>query len=272
MQASSGHPRPAEVSPCGSRHIRMWISPSRSTENSGGPVATRTPDLYRVKVEVETQFPFGFMTLCPSVRSNRGPNSPRSSVVGVVFMDLGSIPLQSVDSRLVLRRQRTGRAARRGNALSFYVDTTTGNWWTCNGGTWVQSGGGGTVTKVSCNSSFGVNWLTCSFGNSTTVTPVWTLTATTGQTSHQVLGTCGSATSFAPCSLVAGGLPSIPLSTGVTGALHSPKTPPTSFGGRGPRPRRARRARWWRAISRLSRCPRVFPVLCPPQTSPHRAE
>src|ERR1039457_7711772 len=119
-----------------------------------------------------------------------------------------------------------------GNALSFYVDTTTGNWWTCNGGTWVQSGGGGTVTNVSCNSSFGVNWLTCSFGNSTTVTPVLNLTATTGQTSHQVLGTCGSATSFAPCSLVAGDLPSIPLSTGVNGTLPAANLPAPA--GRGP--------------------------------------
>src|ERR1017187_3138000 len=118
-----------------------------------------------------------------------------------------------------------------GNALSFYVDTTTGNWWTCNGGTWVQSGGGGTVTKVSCNSSFGVNWLTCSFGNSTTVTPVLNLTATTGQTSHQVLGTCGSATSFAPCSLVAGDLPSIPLSTGVNGTLPAATLPAPAGGG-----------------------------------------
>ena len=39
-------------------------------ENCGGPVATRTPDLYRVKLEVETQSLFGFMRLRASVRSN----------------------------------------------------------------------------------------------------------------------------------------------------------------------------------------------------------
>ena len=36
-----------------------------------------------------------------------------------------------------------------------------------------------------------------------------TLAAATGQTSHQVIGTCGSATSFAPCSLTLGDLPAI---------------------------------------------------------------
>jgi hypothetical protein len=65
--------------------------------------------------------------------------------------------------------------------------------------------GGGTVTSVTCG-SFGASWLTCNFG-STTTTPSLVLSATVGQTSHQVIGTCGSATSFAPCPLVVGDLP-----------------------------------------------------------------
>jgi hypothetical protein len=40
----------------------------------------------------------------------------------------------------------------------------------------------------------GVNWLTCTISGSTL-----TLGAAAGQTSHQVIGTCGSATSFGPC-------------------------------------------------------------------------
>jgi hypothetical protein len=45
------------------------------------------------------------------------------------------------------------------------------------------------------------------------------------QTSHQVIGTCGSGTSFAPCSLLPGDLPSIPLATGVTGTLPATSLP-----------------------------------------------
>jgi hypothetical protein len=174
-----------------------------------------------------------------------------------------------------------------GGPLSFAVDSTTGNWWTCDNHVYVQpaSGGGpptgaaggdlsgtypnptvagleavpfctgftptngqaaeyttasspnpcwtaatltsGTVTSVatgtgltggpitstgtlsvtsavptSCSAT-GANWLTC-----TITTNVLNLTATTGQTSHQVIGTCGSATTFGPCALVTGDLPS----------------------------------------------------------------
>jgi hypothetical protein len=72
----------------------------------------------------------------------------------------------------------------------------------------------------------GANWLTCTISGSTL-----TLGAATGQTSHQVIGTCGSATSFAPCSLVAGDLPSIPLATGVTGTLPAANLPAPAGGG-----------------------------------------
>ena len=69
---------------------------------------------------------------------------------------------------------------------------------------------------TSCSNP-GANWLTCSISGTT-------LTAG-GQPPHQVLGTCGSATAFAPCSLVAGDLPAIPLSTGVTGTLQAAQEP-----------------------------------------------
>lgn len=45
----------------------------------------------------------------------------------------------------------------------------------------------------SCSAT-GANWLTCTISGSTL-----TLGAAAGQTSHQVIGTCGSATAFGPC-------------------------------------------------------------------------
>ncbi len=78
---------------------------------------------------------------------------------------------------------------------------------------------------TSCSAT-GASWLTCTISGSTL-----TLGAASGQTSHRVIGTCGSATSFAPCSLVAGDLPSIPLSTGVTGTLSAANLPGPAGGG-----------------------------------------
>ena len=68
-----------------------------------------------------------------------------------------------------------------------------------------QSAGGsaGTVTSVGQTVP---SWLTVS-GSPVTTNGTLAITPATGQTSHQVIGTCGSATSFAPCSLVAGDFP-----------------------------------------------------------------
>ena len=77
----------------------------------------------------------------------------------------------------------------------------------------------------SCSAT-GANWLTCTISGSTL-----TLGAATGQASHQVIGTCGSAASFGPCSLVAGDLPAIPQFTGVTGTLPAANLPAPAGGG-----------------------------------------
>jgi len=50
--------------------------------------------------------------------------------------------------------------------------------------------------------TWGANWLTCSFSAGKLA-----VSATPGQSSHQVIGTCGTATSFGPCSLTASDLP-----------------------------------------------------------------
>lgn len=70
------------------------------------------------------------------------------------------------------------------------------------------------------------SWLTAT-GSPIIDTGTVTLTPTTAQTSHRVIGTCGTATTFAPCALVAGDIPAISLTTGVTGIL------PQANGGTG---------------------------------------
>lgn len=93
-------------------------------------------------------------------------------------------------------------------------------------------GGSGTVTSFSVTSV--PSWLTASVATATT-TPALTLSATGGQTSGRVIGTCGSGTSFAPCALVAGDLPNIPISGGGTG--QTTKQP--AFNALAPTPTRA---------------------------------
>ena len=69
---------------------------------------------------------------------------------------------------------------------------------------------------TSCSAT-GANWLTCSISGS-----ALTLGAASGQTSHQVIGTCGNASSFAPCTLGTADLPSSLLLNG--GALGTPSS------------------------------------------------
>ncbi len=68
-----------------------------------------------------------------------------------------------------------------------------------------HAAGTGTVTTFSGS---GPSWLTWTVSNPTT-TPAASLAPTTGQSSHQVIGTCGSATAFSPCALVAADLPTL---------------------------------------------------------------
>jgi hypothetical protein len=72
----------------------------------------------------------------------------------------------------------------------------------------------GTVTSVGCGTV--ISWMQCSFGSPTT-TPSLSLSATTGQTSHQVIGTCGSAAAFGPCALTDADLPA----NGTTRAINA---------------------------------------------------
>ena len=73
------------------------------------------------------------------------------------------------------------------------------------------TGGSGTVTSVALAMP---SWLTVS-GSPVTTSGTLTAAAATGQTPHQVIGTCGTATSFTPCALVAADLPAITTGSAV---------------------------------------------------------
>lgn len=83
-------------------------------------------------------------------------------------------------------------------------------WGSCGGG-----GGGGSVTSVGLTLP---SWLTVA-GTPITTSGTFTVTPTTAQTSHQVIGTCGAATTFAPCALIPGDLPT---ATGSTQGIVQP--------------------------------------------------
>ncbi len=112
-------------------------------------------------------------------------------------------------------------------------NNTNNNLWGCANGTWTQvnkTGGNGTVTSVTAGSCLA--WMTCDFGSSTTVTPVLAIGAASAQTSHQVVGTCGTATSFAPCALTSAELPLSSMGT-ITGGTWNGNVIGTTYGGTG---------------------------------------
>lgn len=91
----------------------------------------------------------------------------------------------------------------------YYLDTGTGNIYLRQGGSWgspimTLSGGGGggggsgTVTSITLALS-SLPWLSLSGTNPITESGTITFAPTTGQTSHRVIGTCGSATVFGIC-------------------------------------------------------------------------
>lgn len=73
---------------------------------------------------------------------------------------------------------------------------------TCGGS--CGGGGSGTVTSVALTVP---SWLTVA-GSPVTTAGTFAVTAAAAQTSHQVIGTCGTATTFGPCSLAIADIPS----------------------------------------------------------------
>ena len=81
----------------------------------------------------------------------------------------------------------------------------------------IYSGGGSTGTVTSVAWPTIPSWLTVTISNPTTAASI-SVVPTTAQTSHQVIGTCGSATTFAPCALVLADLPAALFSLTTTGS------------------------------------------------------
>ncbi|HLG97131.1 MAG TPA: hypothetical protein VKX49_12535 [Bryobacteraceae bacterium] len=104
---------------------------------------------------------------------------------------------------------------------SLYINTTStpNALYACpsGGGNWFNVGvtSGGSVTSVGLALT-SIPWLTVSGSPVTTAGNIG-VAPTSAQTSHQVIGTCGTATTFGACALVAGDLPLIPVSTGISG-------------------------------------------------------
>lgn len=87
------------------------------------------------------------------------------------------------------------------------------------GGVWYETGRSGSVASVSSVGLTVPSWLVVA-GSPITSYGVLAITPASGQTSHQVIGTCGTATAFGPCVLVIGDLP-----TGIPNAnLLNPST------------------------------------------------
>ena len=93
------------------------------------------------------------------------------------------------------------------NGLPLEYLLSTGHVYSCQAGTWTDISGGGGTGSVTSVAQTVPSWLSVA-GSPITTSGTLAITAATGQTSHQVIGTCNATTSFAPCALVLGDLPS----------------------------------------------------------------
>lgn len=99
------------------------------------------------------------------------------------------------------------------------------------GSVWKETGrSGGVVGSVVSVGLSMPSWF--SVANSpVTTSGVLTVTAAGGQGSHLVIGTCGTATSFAPCSLVAGDIPPLAYLSSASGAANLVMATPNGASG-----------------------------------------
>jgi hypothetical protein len=146
-----------------------------------------------------------------SVAATHAKYAPVSNVLAAWSHNALRVEVEAVESWL------------NSSAGSGFTLTTTGSSGaaTFSGGTLnipVYTGGGSSGTVTNFSVAAVPAWETASVATSTT-TPALTLAAATGLTSHKFVGTCGSSTTAALCSIVAGDLPTISLTSGVSGLL-----------------------------------------------------
>jgi hypothetical protein len=106
--------------------------------------------------------------------------------------------------------------------VSSYASGTAVVYLTVSNGSARSPGTGGSGGGVTSVAQTVPSWLTVT-GSPVTTSGTLAIAPTTAQTSHQVIGTCGTATTFAPCALVAGDMPTaIPIanigSAGLSGS------------------------------------------------------
>lgn len=240
------------VMPAGSTQSPVWVRTPTSagipfqqsyggTLNSAGAFGITLPDTSFIS-PAGAQWNFN---LCSNTSA---PCQSVTTAVTGVSVNLSS----TLSNALTAPRFNAGQAAfgyldvevnAPSNSGAIYYNVTNQILKCWSGSAWAACGAGATVTGSSpivvtgnnvacptCGTSLATvesftaslsnwpNWLTPNVTNPTT-TPSLFVAPTTGQTSHQVIGTCGTATAFAPCALVAGDLPSsITSSTSGTAA------------------------------------------------------
>lgn len=137
----------------------------------------------------------------PDTDTNVASGKAVRSAITAATSGLISNPMSSAADMIVGGSGGTpARLATPGNGTwCFNVSSGVASWTVCPG----TPGSG-----ISSISLIMPSWLSVSPGT-LTANGTFTVTAQTGQTPHQVIGTCGSATSFAPCLLQASDIPAL---------------------------------------------------------------
>lgn len=157
---------------------------------------------------------YGTWQMIYSSDTNGSPAALLPGTAGFVLQTNGtSAPTWVTQNIVFVPSNPTGACS---NGVPGEIVTSTGQLFTCQGGTWALVGGGsGGIGSIAWSMPA---WLSASPGT-ISASGTQTFAGATGQTAHQVVGTCGTATTVGLCTLVAGDIPAISLSTGVTGSL-----------------------------------------------------
>ena len=173
-----------------------------------------------------------------TVDASQGTNAQTSSFLVILTANVTSLeiikPKTGQQITIILQQDSTGgrtvscaadvlncvtvtSTASAVTSQAFAYNSNTNTWSGLSG---KSSAGSGTVTSVGQTVP---SWLTVT-GSPVTTNGTLAVTPTSGQTSHQVIGTCGAGTTFGPCALVAGDLPAGGYTLDQIGNLAATKT------------------------------------------------